>query len=70
LVIDIVGGTMRAPRTQQRIDVAALGVSRVRSAQFQNSPAIARIVVDMDAKLDSDIAVEDNSLIVRLRPKQ
>ena len=70
LVIDIVGGTMRAPRAQQRIDVAALGVSRVRSAQFQNSPAIARIVVDMDAKLDSDIAVEDNSLIVRLRPKQ
>lgn len=70
LVIDIAGGTMSAPRAQQRIDVAALGVSRVRSAQFKNDPAIARIVVDMDAKLDSDIAVEGNNLVVRLKPKQ
>jgi hypothetical protein len=70
LVIDITGGTMSVPRAQQRIDVAALGVSRVRSAQFKNDPAVARIVVDMETKLDSDIAVKDNSLVVRLKPRQ
>jgi hypothetical protein len=70
LVIDILGGAMKAPRAQQRIDVAALGVSRVRAAQFKNDPAIARIVVDMDARLDSAISVEDNNLVVRLKAKQ
>ena len=70
LVIDIVSGTMRAPTGQRRIEVAALGVSRVRSAQFKNDPAIARTVIDMDARLDYDIAVEDDGLVVRLQRKQ
>ena len=70
LVIDIVSGTMRAPADQRRIEVAALGVRRVRSAQFKNDPAIARIVIDMDAQLDYDIAVEDDGLVARLKPKQ
>jgi hypothetical protein len=70
LVIDIVGGTMAAPRAQQRVDVAALGISRVRSAQFKNTPPVSRTVVDMDAMLNYDIAVENDGLVVWLKKEQ
>ena len=67
LVIDIPQGMLKAPTTHRRINVAALGVHRVRAAQFNNDPLIARIVVDMESRLDFDIATEANRLIVRLQ---
>ena len=69
LVVDIVAGTLKVPAGQRRINVAALGVNRVRSAQFKMEPLIARTVIDMQTRLDYDIAAEGDGLRVRLKAK-
>jgi len=70
LVIDVLRGTLAVPSAQRAVNVAALGVNRVRAAQFKNNPLIARIVVDMESRLDFNIAAEANRLVVRLQGKQ
>jgi len=70
LVIDIPRGTLAVPSTQRAVSVGAKGVNRVRAAQFKNDPLIARIVVDMESRLDFSIAAERNDLVIRLEGKQ
>ena len=70
LVIDIPRGTIAAPSAQRAVSVGALGVNRVRAAQFKNDPLIARIVVDMESRLEFNIATDRNHLVIRLEGKQ
>ena len=67
LVIDIPQGMLKTPIAHRRINVSALGVQRVRTAQFKNDPLIVWIVVDMKSRLDFEIEAEADRLIVRLQ---
>lgn len=69
LVVDIPKGTLKVPSAQRSIRVDAQGVNRVRAAQFKNDPLIARVVIDMEERLDFNIDAEASRLVVRLQGK-
>lgn len=67
LVIDLSGTLVKTPGSNRSTMLNQLGVKGVRWAQFKRNPAIARIVVDMEARLDFKIDVRADQLVVRLQ---
>ena len=70
LVVDLDGARLQAPAGSRRIEVNISGVNRIRSAQFEVSPPVARTVVDMDTKLDYIVDAADTGLIICIKGKQ
>ena len=67
LVIDLSGTLVKTPGSNRSTTLNQLGVKGVRWAQFKRNPAIARIVVDMEVRLDFKIDVRADQLVVRLQ---
>jgi hypothetical protein len=67
LVIDLAGTLAKTPGRGRSAKLNQFSVKGVRWAQFKLNPAIARIVVDMDARLDFKVDVRASQLLVRLQ---
>ncbi len=67
LVIDLSGTLVKTPGRNRSTKLNQFGVKGVRWAQFKRNPAIARIVVDMEARLDFKVNARANQLVVRLQ---
>lgn len=65
LVIDLPGTVVRTAGSS--LDVNRGGVRRIRWAQFKRTPPVARVVVDMEGRLDFKIDSQGNELMVRLK---
>ena len=66
LVIDLAGALVKTPGRGRAMKLNQFGVKGVRWAQFKRNPAIARIVVDMEAPLDFKVSPGAKQLVVRL----
>ena len=67
LVIDLAGALVKTPGRNRSATLNQFSVKGVRWAQFKLNPAIARIVVDLDARLDFKVEAGANQLLVRLQ---
>ena len=67
LVIDLSGTLVKTPGRNRSTKLNQFGVKGVRWAQFKRRPAIARIVVDMEARLKFKVDARANQLVVRLQ---
>jgi hypothetical protein len=66
LVIDLLGAASAVP--PKRIPVGTAGVKAVRINQYQQSPPLTRVVVDLTAPTDYLWETTEHELIVHLRP--
>ena len=66
LVIDLAGTLVKTPGRGRSTKLNQFGVKGVRWAQFKRNPAIARIVVDMEAPLNFKVNARANLLVVRI----
>jgi N-acetylmuramoyl-L-alanine amidase len=67
LVVDLVNAVSRIETRE--VTLRQLGVQRVRVAQFQTKPYVTRVVLDLDAALDVEVASPAPALVLVLRPK-
>ena len=67
LVIDLPGTLVKTPGRNRSSKLNQFGVKGVRWAQFKRRPAIARVVVDMEARLEFKVNTRANQLVVRLQ---
>jgi len=71
LVVDLRNTLVKTSRSHGSIDVAHLGVRRVRWALFQLQPPVARVVVDLEqAHQQHTIEASDGGLTIRVRPQR
>jgi type IV pilus assembly protein PilQ len=64
VVVDIVNAV---PHRNQTVAVNSGDVKDVRVGQFQNSPPVTRIVVDLDSPQDFELVPSGNKLVLKLR---
>ena len=67
VVIDLTDTLVKTPGRSRSAKLNQFAVKGVRWAQFKRTPPIARIVVDMDARLEFKVDAQANQLIVRLQ---
>jgi hypothetical protein len=66
LVIDLPGATLAMKK--RYVDFRSLEVAAIRVNQFENSPPITRIVVDLLKPMNSNWEASGNRLMIRLHP--
>ncbi len=66
LVVDIPGGDLMNKRRGGELAVDRNGVQRVRYSQFQLKPPAVRVVIDLDAPIESAVEASPSQLRVKL----
>jgi hypothetical protein len=69
LVVDLSNTVVGTKPSPGSVDVASLGVTRVRWALFQSEPPIARIVVDMEGSPRQTVEETADGLVIRIAGK-
>ncbi len=67
LVVDLLNAASRIETRE--VNLRQLGVQRVRVAQFQTKPYVTRIVLDLEAALDVEVASSALPLVLVLKPR-
>jgi len=67
LVVDLVNAVSRIETRE--VTLGQLGVQRVRVAQFQTKPYVTRVVLDLEAALDVEVASSAPAPVLMLRPR-
>lgn len=67
LVVDLVNAASRIETRE--VTLGEFGVRRVRVAQFQVKPYVTRVVLDLDAPVDVEVAPSASDVVLWLRPR-
>ncbi len=67
LVVDLVNAASRIETREAA--VGEFGIRRIRVAQFQVKPYVTRVVLDLDAPVDVEVAPATPEVVLRLRPR-